>query len=87
VGGFSAGSFLSEVWEITIPWNEQPYSAKEIYGPGQFGTAWFATSEPIQRYIKGIDPTLMIEILALAKKLLARDLTQAEIDGVFQALR
>ena len=86
VGGFSADSFLSEAWEITIPWNDQPYSAKEIYGPGRFGSAWFAMSEPIQRYINGIDPTLTNELLALAKKFLARDLTPAEFDEFRKAV-
>lgn len=82
VGGFSPGAFLSEVWQIIIPWQDQPYSGTEIYGQGQFGTAWFATSEPIQRYIKGIDPNLAIELMEFARRLLGQDLAQAEIDEV-----
>lgn len=80
VGGFSPGAFLSEAWQVMIPWNDQPGSATQIYGPGEFGSAWFATSDPIQRYIKGIDPNLLVQIHELIKKFLGRDMNQAEID-------
>ena len=59
VGGFSAGAFQSELWEIIIPQHEIPNSSRQIYAPGQFGYAWFASSIPIQRYLKGIDLGLL----------------------------
>jgi hypothetical protein len=80
VGGFSPGAFLSEVWQILIPWHDQPNTAQRIYGQGEFGSAWFATVDPIQRYIKGIDPGLLLEVLDFLKKTLGRDLSQAEAD-------
>jgi hypothetical protein len=82
VGGFSPGAFLSEVWQIIIPWHEQPYTARRIYGPGQFGSAWFAAVDPIQRYIKGVDPAIAGELAEFVKGLLGRELSQAEIDGL-----
>jgi hypothetical protein len=87
VGGFSPGAFLSEVWQILIPWHDQPNSGTQVYGQGQFGSAWFATSEPIQRYIKGIDPGLTNEILNFIKQTLGRDLTAAESDDFAKLLK
>lgn len=51
VGGFSPNAFLSEAWHVIIPWHDQSQSAVNVYAPGNFGTAWFATSDQIQRYI------------------------------------
>jgi hypothetical protein len=64
VGGFSSGAFLSEVWELLIPNHALPNEAHRIYGPGEFGVSWHATSTPIQRYLKGIDFTMMDELRA-----------------------
>jgi hypothetical protein len=87
VGGFSPDAFLSEVWEVVLPVHDTAYSAREIYKPGEYGSAWFAMSEPIQRYIKGSAPNLIYDIVAFAKKVAGRDLDQAEVDELFGLLR
>lgn len=78
VGGFSPSAFLSEAWEILIPWNSSPNSARQVFGPGQFGCAWFATSAPIHRYLKGIDRDLLLEWFDTVEKILGRPLTDQE---------
>ncbi len=62
VGGFSPDEYLSEVWRIVIPINKAPNSADLQRGKGKFGSNWFATFEPIRRYIKGYDPRLVEEL-------------------------
>jgi hypothetical protein len=78
IGGLSPGQFLSEVWHVNIPWNNTENSAVRVFGPGEFGCAWFASSTPIQRYIKGIDYNFLAEWTALIEQLLARPITAAE---------
>lgn len=63
VGGFSSGAYLSEVWAIYVPVHSTPYSAICQLGQGRFASSWFATYEPIRRYIKGYDPALLSELL------------------------
>lgn len=87
VGGFSPDAFLSEVWEVVVPVHDTAYSAREIYKPGEYGSAWFATSEPIQRYIKGSAPNLVYDIVAFTQKVAGRNLTQAEIDELVAVMR
>jgi len=62
VGGFSHGAYLSEVWEILIPFCQTPNSAKLWHGQGEFGSVWFALNEPIYRYVKGYDRGLLGEL-------------------------
>jgi len=62
VGGFSPNDYLSEVWRILIPINASPKSATLRRAKGNFGSDWFATFEPIRRYVKGYDPKLLTEL-------------------------
>ena len=78
VGGLAPGQFLSEVWHIDIPWNNTENSAVRMFGPGEFGCAWFASSKPIHRYIKGIDYDLWVDLNARIEQILARPLTADE---------
>ena len=78
VGGFSAGSFQSELWEIVIPVHDVPHSAHEIYPVGNFGYAWFASSMPINRYLKGFDVGLIIALENTFTAILERKLTAEE---------
>lgn len=80
VGGIGPGQFLSEVWHIVIPWHNTENSAVRMFGPGDFGCAWFASSKPIQRYIKGMDFDLLQEFRTIFEGILGRPLTAAESD-------
>jgi hypothetical protein len=86
VGGFSSGEFLSEVWEIGIPLNSDAGSATLRNGRGHFGTTWFAMFEPIRRYVKGFDLSLINELIGY---LVARggdlsDEEQAELSEILE---
>jgi len=63
IGGFSNGAYLPEVWQLEIPHHSEPNSGILLRSQGNFGTNWFAMCEPIRRYIKGFEPTLLNEIL------------------------
>jgi len=82
VGGFSPNSFLSEIWEVQIPWNAEPGSARLVYGPGQFGLGWFATCQPIERYLNGADVAFLGELGGVLEGMLNRALTQEEVDSI-----
>ena len=82
VAGFSPGSFFSEAWEIKIPTHSTPGSARLVYGPGDFGLAWFAASDPIERYLNGFDPATLMGIGKYVETLLGRSLEQSEIDEI-----
>ena len=79
VGGFSNGQFLSEVWQIVIPQNATPHSAVQSRPPGSFGCNWFASCEPITRYIKGYDPALLNEIMQFISQIQNRQLNPQEV--------
>jgi hypothetical protein len=79
VGGFSANSFQSELWEIVIPVHETPNSSRCVFEKGRIGISWFASALPINRYLKGIDWSLMSEVEGYFKGLLGRDLSQDEV--------
>ncbi len=81
VGGFSPHAFLSEAWEIQIPLHTHPASARQVCGPGTFLVAWFATFDPIERYLLGFDRGLLAELSTYVEGLLGRPLTQDEING------
>jgi hypothetical protein len=81
VGGFSPGAFLSEAWEIQIPLHDQPGSARQICSQGTFLVSWFATFDPIERYLLGFDRGLLGEMSTYVEGLLGRPLTQQESDG------
>ncbi len=78
VGGFSSNAYLSEVWQILIPSNTAPDSAQIQRAQGQFGTNWFATFEPIRRYLMGYDPALIAEIAAYFEQLRSSPLAPNE---------
>jgi hypothetical protein len=81
VGGFSPGAFQSEIWEVVIPRHMETNSARLVCAPGVSTFAWFASSVPINRYIKGIDPSLSVEIRAHFESILERPMTDTEIEG------
>lgn len=78
VGGFSAGSFQSELWEISIPLHSTEYSAKQWAAPGSTTFVWFASALPITRYLKGYDPRLIPRISTAFEGMLTRKLTDEE---------
>jgi hypothetical protein len=81
VGGFSPSAFLSEAWEIQIPFHSQAGSARQICRPGEFLVSWFATFDPIERYLLGFDRGLLAELSTYVEGLLGRPLTADEING------
>jgi len=78
VGGFSAGAYLSEVWEILIPFHERAHSATLWCKEGNFRPVWFALNEPIFRYEKGYDRNLVGELKEYFAQLRGAPLTGAE---------
>lgn len=86
IGGFSPGSFQSELWEVVIPSHSTPNSASRRSAQGAYGMAWFAASMPINRYIKAIDPIVSIKIRTLFQGILGRDLTQEETESFGEIL-
>jgi hypothetical protein len=87
VAGYSPNSFLSEAWEIRIPEHKEAGTARQIYKPGEFGLAWFAMSEPIERYLYGISIAGLTEIADYVAELMGRPLTAEEIDKLFEIRR
>jgi len=87
VAGYSPNSFLSEAWEIRIPSHKDVGSARQVYKPGEFGLAWFAMSEPIERYLFGISIAGLQDITTYVAELLGRPLTEQEIDKFFEIRR
>ena len=81
VGGFSPSAFLSEIWEIVIPRDTELESARQVCAPGTYTFAWFASSVPINRYIKGIDPTLSVALRMKFEEILGRVMTEEELTG------
>ncbi len=79
IGGFSDRAYLSETWLVSIPHHENPNSAELQRGEGNFGTNWFATFEPIRRYIKGFDPALLDELLGYVQGIVGRPFADEEI--------
>jgi hypothetical protein len=78
VGGFSAGAFQSELWEISIPLHSEPYSAKQWASPGHVAFVWFASALPITRYLKGYDLHLISKIMSTFEVILGRPMTDEE---------
>jgi hypothetical protein len=76
VGRFSPNEFLSEAWEIQIPLNSGPNSARLVCDRGNFLVAWFATFAPIERYLFGFDRELLAETSNFMTQILGRPLTQ-----------
>jgi hypothetical protein len=78
VGGFSSGAYLPEVWEIIVPIHNKPNGAKLWNDRGVFGSTWFSLNQPIVRYVKGFDPTLMQKVVEYYEKLRGKKLTPTE---------
>lgn len=78
IGGFSAGKYLSQVWEIRIPFDESPHSAKLWCEEGDFRPVWFSLNEPIVRYEIGYDRGLVAELKQYFAQLRGSPLTNAE---------
>lgn len=57
--GFSPGESLSEVYDIKIPFHKKKEQIDMLRKPGQFGTNWFGSVDPIRRLIKGFDINLI----------------------------
>lgn len=87
VGGFSEEQYLSEVWEIIIPHNDQERSATQKRGRGNFGTNWFAEFGPIQRYVLGFDKSLIDELLAFFEKLRGKPYEENELNEIGEIIR
>jgi hypothetical protein len=86
VGGFSAGSFQSELWNSVIPIHSEPYSSQQQNAAGNIGFSWYASSIPISRYIKGIDPNLSANIRTLFEEILGRQLEVLELSRFAEVL-
>lgn len=80
LGGFSPGSFQSEMWEIVIPSHSAENEAVQRNAPGVYGLNWFASSIPINRYLQGIDPGMGLKIRNLFESILGRPLDKQEVD-------
>ncbi len=63
LAGFSPGKPLSEVYNIIIPFHKEKKQIEKLREPGQFGTNWFGSVDPIRRLIKGFDINLINNIV------------------------
>jgi hypothetical protein len=86
VGGFSPQEFQSELWEVSIPRHDQPYSAKQWAAPGTTTFVWFASALPITRYLKGYDPALAPKIFTKFETILGRKMTNDEEESLRTSL-
>lgn len=86
VGGFSYGEYLSEVWQILIPFHDKPNSGKLCRDRGNFGSNWFSLFAPIQRYVKGFDRRLFEELAGYFTKIRGSNFTPAEKKKISQIL-
>jgi hypothetical protein len=87
VGGFSPKEYLSEVWNIEIPFHDQPGSATQARQQGNFGSNWYAMFEPIRRYTLGYDPALVDELMGYFTNLRGgQQFAPGEVDQVRQIL-
>lgn len=87
VGGFSTGRYLSEVWEIRIPFDERPHSAKLWCGEGAFRPVWFSLNETIVRYQLGYDRNLIRELKQYFAQLRGSPLTSKEDAAIAAILK
>lgn len=54
VGGFSAGEYLSEVWEISVHLDDESTAVRNIFARGVFNTAWRGMTEGLVRFHRGV---------------------------------
>lgn len=82
VGGFSGADPFSEIWEILIPIHNTPNSATQWCHPKEFRCAWFAINEPIYRYTKGYDRSLLQELKDYMGNLRGTPLNSSEVQAI-----
>jgi hypothetical protein len=87
IGGFSPGSFQSELWQIVIPLHTTENSALQRYATGSYGLAWFASGAPISRYLQGIDPEMSVKIRTQFEGILGRGLTPDELGNFVEIVK
>ena len=63
LAGYSLREPLSEVWEVHVSSVEKNPASQCIRPQGEFGTNWFGQHDAITRFIKGVDPLLIDEIV------------------------
>ncbi|HZS94921.1 MAG TPA: hypothetical protein VFA78_09000 [Chloroflexota bacterium] len=86
VGGFASDAHLSEVWNIELPANAAAGSATCRRKQGEFGDDWYARDDPIIRYLRGIDKTLLFEIVTVFEKIVGRSMTDQETETLREIL-
>lgn len=86
IGGFSDDSYLSEVWNVVVPLHKEKNTAIKTREQGSFGTNWFATFEPIRRYIKGYDPRLIDQLIAYTQQKSNYTFSENELQEIGQII-
>lgn len=86
VGGFSTNEYLSEVWEILIPFHATSNSSKLCRDKGDFGGNWFSLYAPIARYVKGYDVGLIEELKKYFTQIRGSNFTSPENVQISQIL-
>lgn len=87
VGGFSNKEYLSEVWEIFVPFHQEKDSARLCRKKGSFGGNWFALYQPIARYVKGVDFNLLMELRNYFMKIRGSSFTPEEDSQIVDILK
>jgi hypothetical protein len=59
LGGYSAHSYLGEVWQVFLPVNK---GAVQLRKPGEYSINWFGHIDPVDRYLKGYSQNLLNEL-------------------------
>lgn len=78
VGGFSAGQYLPELWQVVIPYSAAQNSGIQTFGRGVIGVSWYSMYMPIVRYINGYDQEMFLELVQHVEGLLGRPFTADE---------
>lgn len=65
-----------------VPHNDAPNSSARRRAKGEFGTNWFATFGPIQRYILGFEVELINELLAYLEQVHAKPFQPDELENI-----
>lgn len=86
VGGFSPNASLSEVWEIVLPQHQEP-PARRVRNQGSFGEDWFASSDPIHRYVRGYDKRLEADLLGYCNWLCQERNTSPKVGDVEKSIK
>jgi hypothetical protein len=84
IGGFPKESYLSEVWEIQIPFMSKPDRKR---GPEEFGTNAFALSKPIMRFIQGYDYRMIDDLLEYFEIIRQKPLSGEELKEITKIVK